>query len=303
MNALNESSVDHSRALEARQREAQRQCSLLAAVLAPQPTITPADELAVRQRGARWQAGLSAYRTNGVAHAVDALRAQFPTVLAMLGEPAFEAVCMRHWHSHPPKQGDLAWVGVDFPQTLAVLDELLPWPWLVDCARLDLALWQVLFEPPPGLKQDDLQRLAANDPLRLHMELAPGTRLIESPWPIVTLQRLHCEPEPDSLALRTAVEQPGETAWVWREGLLAQCHALTPTEAQWISALQASPTLDAALDVVSDDFDLSAWLHLAVVHGWLECVHELRNPLSMHAPRHCQGRDEPDPANPITRLT
>ncbi|WP_031406560.1 DNA-binding domain-containing protein [Thiomonas sp. FB-Cd] len=277
MSALNASSVEQSRALDARQREARRQRSLLAAVFAPQPTPAPSDELAIRQRGARWQAGLSAYRTNGVAHAIEALRAQFPTVLAMLGEQAFEAVCMRHWRSHPPRQGDLAWVGIDFPQSLAVLDELLPWPWLADCARLDLALWQVLFEPRPGLKQDDLQRLAAQDPMDLNMQLAPGTRLLASPWPIVTLRRLHCEPEPDALALRTALQQPGETAWVWREGLQAQCSALAPIEVQWISALQTSPTLAAALDVVQDDFDLAAWLHLAVVHGWLESVQDLHH--------------------------
>lgn len=276
MSASNQPPVEPPHELEARQHEAQRQRSLLAALYAPQPSSIPTNELAIRQRGARWLAGLSAYRANGLAHAIEALRAQFPSVLAMLGKQSFEAVCIRHWRSRPPRQGDLAWVGADFPQTVAEQAELLPWPWLADCTRLDLALWQVLFEPPAGLKQDDLQRLAADDPLHLHMRLAPGTRLIVSPWPIVTLWRLHREPEPDALAIRAALQQPGETAWVWREGLQAQCTALAPTEAQWMSALETSPTLAAALDVVPDTFDLAAWLHLAVVHGWLEGVQDLR---------------------------
>lgn len=277
MSALDEFSAERSRALGPRQREAQRQRSLLAALFAPQSTAVPADELAVCQRGARWQAGLSAYRVNGVAHAVDALRAQFPSVLAMLGEQAFEAVCIRHWRSHPPRQGDLAWVGAEFPQTLAGQHELLPWPWLVDCARLDLAVWQVLFEPPAGLKHDDLRRLATDDPMQLHMRLAPGTRLLASAWPIVTLWRLHREPEPDASALRAALQQPGETAWVWREGLQTKCTALSPFDAQWLSALQIKATLAAALDAVPEEFDLAAWLHLAVAHGWLDGVEDLRS--------------------------
>ena len=276
MHALNECCVNSSRAHDGRQREALRQRSLLAALFAPQLTPIPADELAMRQRGALWKAGLLAYRTNGVAHAVEALRAQFPTVLAMLGAEAFEAVCIRHWRSRPPRHGDLAWVGIDFPQTLADQGELLPWPWLVDCARLDLALWHVLFDPSPGLKQDDLQRLAADDPVHLHIQLAPGTRLLASHWPIVTLQRLHREPESDALALRTALQQPGETAWVWRNDLRAQCSALSPSEAQWIVALQTGLPLSGALDVIPDDFDLARWLRLAVAHGWLEGVQDLR---------------------------
>lgn len=257
---------------EALEREALRQRCLLEAVFAAQPQLAPTAMLAMRQDRAQWRAGLAAYRANALAHATNALRAQFPTVHAMLGSESFDAVCIRHWRSRPPRQGDLAWAGTDFPQTVCDHEDLRPWPWLGDCARLDLALWAVLFEPPAALEKADLDRLITNDPQRLRMQLAPGNRLIASAWPIVTLWQMHREAEPDRAALEAALQQCGETAWVWREGLQAQCVALGPTHAQWLRALQVHPTLKAALDATPEDFDAIAWLQAAVRHGWLQAV-------------------------------
>ena len=123
-----------------------------------------------------------------------------------------------------------------------------------------------------SLEKADLERLITDDPQRLRMQLAPGSRLIASAWPIVTLWQMHREAEPDRAALEAALQQCGETAWVWREGLQAQCVALGPTHAQWLRALQVHPTLKAALDATPEDFDAIAWLQAAVRHGWLQAV-------------------------------
>lgn len=254
------------------QAEAQRQRDLLTALFAPQAVAEPDASLGLLQQGAAWRAGLAAYRCNGLAHATNALRVQCPTVLAMLGEQAFDAICARHWCSRPPRGGDLAWVGEDFALTLTEQDDLRPWPWLADCARLDLALWQVLFEPPAAFAAPDLQRLAEGDPARLQLRLAAGTRRLQSPWAIVTLRALHSQPATDSTALRAALQQPGETAWVWREGLQAQCLALTTEQGAWLHALQRCASLDAAIDAAPPTFDLAAWLRDAVQHGWLDSV-------------------------------
>ena len=272
MNALAPSPRSAGLASAASQAEAQRQRALLTALFAPQATATPDPALGLRQQGAAWDAGLAAYRGNGLAHATNALRTQFPTVLAMLGGAAFDAVCARHWRRRPPLLGDLAWVGGEFPQTLAEQDDLQPWPWLADCARLDLALWQVLFDPPAAFGERDLRMLAEGDPALLRLRLAQGTRLLESPWPVVTLWHVHRQAQPDPEALRAAMRQPGEAAWVWREGLQTQCAELAPEEARWLRALRTRPTLGGALNAVADDFDIGAWLQTAVSHGWLDGV-------------------------------
>lgn len=256
-------------------REAARQQALVALLFAPQAAVGAPTALGVQQSGGRWRDGLAAYRGNGREHARVALRAQFPTVLAMLGEEAFDAVAARHWLARPPRRGDLAWMGEDFADTLAAQEELHPWPWLADSARLDWALWDLQRQLQPALEPADLQRLAALPPDTLRLRLAPGALLLTSDWPIVTLWEQHRAPVPDAQACSDALQQGGQTAWVWRAGWQANAVALPYTTARWMQALQTLPTLEHALQAVEDAFDLAAWLQQAVQQGWIDAVDAL----------------------------
>ena len=286
MNAVRDSLSWPGADAAALRREARRQRGLVQAVFAAQAATEPSPAIAVRQCGGDWTAGLAAYRANGLAHAAAALRVQFPTVLAMLGEQAFDAIVARYRRDWPPTQGDFARIGAQFPLCLTVQEELRPWPWLADSARLDLALWQVMDEPPAVFATDDLQRLARGDPARLRLPLAPGTRLVASRWPIVTLWRLHQAPAPDHATLREAMQQPGETAWVWRGNWQAYCAGISAGEAQWLQSLGTSPTLGDALDGAPDDFDPAAWLHDAARHGWIDTVRKPAEANSRGRPAH-----------------
>lgn len=257
------------------QTETHRQQALVSAIFSPCAPTEPPAEIGLLQQGQRWSAGIAAYRGNGLAHATAALRIQFPAVLAMLGDTAFDAVCARHWRNRPPRQADLAKTGTEFAETITGQSELAPWPWLADSARLDWALWQVLSDSPPHLTEADLQRLVNDEPAQLRIHLAAGTRLIQSPWPLVTLRQLHLLPESDTQTLQKALQLPGESAWVWREGFEAQCQTIPACEVLWIHALQSCSSLDAALDVAPNDVDFSAWLNQAVRHGWIDCIQAL----------------------------
>lgn len=260
-------------AAQARAREAERQRAFVALLFAPQPAPDGPAELAVQQRGERWAEGLAAYRGNGREHARIALRTQFPTVLAMLGEQAFDALVVRHWLARPPRRGDLAWVGEDFADTVAEQIELGDWPWLAYSARLDWALWAVLHAAPAALREDDLQRLASEPPHRLRLRLAPGTHLLASRWPIVSLWQLHRAEQPDVAACRAALQGRGETAWVWRDGWQARAEVCPDDTASWLRALHTAPTLEHALQAVEESsFDPAAWLQQAVQHGWIDAI-------------------------------
>ena len=273
-NALSsaESSAESSAGVHA---EKQRQQSLVAAIFSLYPPVEPSPDLRLLWQGQRWRDGIAAYRGNGLTHATAALRIQFPTVLAMLGEAAFDAVCARHWRTRPPEQGDLAKIGTAFAQTIAEVEELSAWPWLTDSARLDWAFWHVLFDPPALPTPDDLQRLVNVDPAGLRIHLAAGTRLIQSAWPVLALRQLHRGPEIDVQALQAALQLSGECVWVWREDFEARGVALPACEAAWINALQSCPSLDAAFDATPDEMDFSAWLHNAIRHGWIDRVQAL----------------------------
>lgn len=254
------------------EREAQRQRLLVEAIFAPPSPTPPAPAIGLSPQKHPGAVEIAAYRRNGLAHATAALQIQYPTVLAMLGEEAFAAVCARYWRRCPPIVGDLAQVGEEFPEGLAAEPELVPWPWLADSARLDRALWQVIWAAPANPQPADLSRLATIDPVFLRLRLAEGTRLVSSRWPIVTLWNLHRAPVPDIPALQAALQQPGETGWVWREGMQAQCTCVAAAEAQWLQALQDSSTLAAALVAAPEEFDVAVWLHEAVKRRWMATV-------------------------------
>lgn len=264
-----------SRLEQAPMSEAQRQRELIDAIFSPRaPDAACAD---ARQSGARWQAGLAAYRGNGREHARNALRVQFPTVLAMLGDETFDALCAHYWRTCPPRRGDLAWVGEELPAFIETLETLDAWPWLADSARLDWAVWQLAGASPATFSEDDLRRLADGDPAALSIRLSASVRRLPSAWPILTLYEAHRMEHPDWEAAAQAIAQArAQAAWVWRpHGDLAAAPAVELLDAatdRWVAALDAGHTLDAALDVAGEEFDFAAWLELAIRQGWIDGI-------------------------------
>lgn len=263
----------------ARTDEARRQRELVEAVFSAQVSDTAC--AGVRQSGAQWQAGLAAYRGNGLAHARKAMRVQFPTVLAMLGDEAFNTLCTRYWRACPPQRGDLAWVGEELPEFVETLQALDDWPWLGDCARLDWAVWQIAGAAPARLNEDDLRRLASGDPQALRLRLAGGVRRVASAWPVVTMYLAHHEPDPDWIAVGRMIErQQPQTAWVWRQQAgtpEVSVQAIDEATDRWTLALNHDMNLDAALDFAGTGFDFVSWLNQAARKGWLNAV------LTLHA--------------------
>ena len=255
--------------------ETERQRRLLAAIFAPQADAAACGE--VCQDGARRQAGLAAYRGNGLAHACNALRMQFPTVLAMLGTQAFDALCARYWRACPPRRGDLAWVGEELPAYLATVDDLAQWPWLPDSARLDWAAWQASRAAPPCISAADLQRLTEADPADLALQFSACVGHLDSAWPIVTIHQAHQQADADWAAVRQAIAAgTGQTACIWRPlgdpTAAVRIEALEAATSRWVGALARGASIASALDAAGATFDFAAWLREAITQGWLDGV-------------------------------
>ncbi|MHB1245962.1 MAG: HvfC/BufC family peptide modification chaperone [Sulfuriferula sp.] len=260
--------------------EARRQRELVEAVFSAQISDTAC--AGVRQSGAQWRAGLAAYRGNGLAHARNALRVQFPTVLAMLGEEAFDVLCAHYWRACPPRRGDLAWVGEELPEFIVTLQALDDWPWLGDCARLDWAIWQIASAAPARLDEDDLRRLVSGDPQKLRLQLAGGVRRVASAWPVVTLYLAHHQQDTDWDEVTQAIQhRQAQTAWAWRpQAGISSGMPLQPLDTatdRWIVALNQGMSLETALDLAGDDFDFVVWLDQAARQGWLDAVMDLNS--------------------------
>lgn len=252
---------------DARQREAHRQQQMLQALWGRVDTLA-----GVAQTGTRAARGLRAYRDHAAAQAARALTVAYPTVAQAVGAEALAALAHALWQAEPPRAGDLAQWGGGLPALIAARPELADDPYLADCARLDWAVHCAsrAADAPPG--PPDLQPLLYRDPAALHLHLAPGTEVLTSAHPVVTIFRAH---HGDAAARDAAFAEVraaraaglGETALVTRRGLRVAVRALTPAESAFTIALLDGRTLAQALHAAGDALDFAAWLREAVHEG------------------------------------
>ncbi len=259
----------------AAQREAQRQQALVAALchdlelpaLAPWLRAdTPGRTCAER--------GLSAYRANAGASAERALAAAYPVVRQIVGEESFAALARALWRERPPVKGDLAQFGDTLAAFIEGSAQLAEEPYLPDCARLDWALHLCEQAEDEAAAPGGLELLASHDPQALVLHLRPGSRLLSSRYPVVTIWLAHRSAAADRFEpVRVALAAgQGEHALVWRQGWAGQLASLGDADALFTRAVLQSQGLTQALDTAGDGFDFEAWLTRALQLGWLAAV-------------------------------
>lgn len=255
--------------------EACRQQALLDAVLAPTlpGALSTTASAALAERGRHAIEGLEAYRRNAAAVAARALAAAFPTVQAMIGADDFARLAFEHWRAEPPQRGDLGEWGEGFPAMLEHDARLAAYPYLADSARLDAAVHRCERAADATLDGGSLGLLESGDPAQLRLELMPGTALVRSCWPIVTIHRAHHGAEPALEGARAAIaERRAECALVVRAGWRASVQSLDETSADWIEQLLDERPIGAALEAAVEGFDFAGWLARALEGCWLHRV-------------------------------
>jgi hypothetical protein len=238
--------------------EARRQRDLLAALVAP--------------RGATGASpGLQAYRANAHASAERALATACPTIRALLGAEDFAHLAREFWHAHPPQRGDLGEWGSALPEWIAVHSGLADWPYLADCARLDLALHRCERASDATFDAVSLALLSNTEPARLRLRLMPGVQVMESAWPVASLHAAHAGSDERAFDLVRERLQAGqgEAMVVVREGWRGVVRCLDAPGLAFIQALMRGVDLAQALDAAGDGFDFTAWLADAVRGRWL----------------------------------
>lgn len=240
--------------------EALRQQALLAALAAPRA-----------EAGA--PPGLRAYRANAHASARRALATACPTLAALLGEEDFAALAREFWHAHPPLRGDLGEWGDALPGWIAGHAGLAAWPYLADCARLDLALHRCERAADAVLVAQSLELLGSADPARLVIGLMPGVAAIASAWPVASIHAAHA-PGADEAAFDAARELlragVGEAVVVARAGWRGAVQRVPADWAAFMQSLAGGATLAQALDAAGAGLDFAAWLAAALRQHWLE---------------------------------
>jgi hypothetical protein len=123
------------------------------------------------------EAGLSVYRNTIAKGCVDALAANFPTVLSMVGEDWFRAAAALFARAAPPTGAALQDYGEDFPAWLGRFPPAQDLPYLVGVAHLDRLWTEALFAAEaPALTAEALAALPPEAMAETRLALHPSVR-------------------------------------------------------------------------------------------------------------------------------
>jgi len=250
-------------------KEALRQQMLLRALLGDARPAVVGGWLRAPARGPGIERGLAAYRANAGALAERALAAAYPTLQQLLGADSFAGLARHFWRRQPPQAGDIALWGGDLADFVADAESLSDEPFLADVARLEWALHEAASAANAGAPQG-LPLLASHDPAALWLRLVPGTALLRSPHPVVSIWQAHRGPADgddgnggdDRFATVRAAfaADRGENALVARQGWQPVVLALDDAQSRFTAAVLAGQPLALALEAGGAAFDFAAWL-------------------------------------------
>ncbi len=213
--------------------------------------------------------GLQAYRSHGHALAHRALAAAYPVISRMLGEENFEGLARAFWHRHPPESGDMAQWGGQLPGYVEQAAQLAGEPCLADVARVEWALHRAAAAADVVRDPGSFRLLVEHDPATVTLDMAAGTQVIRTAWPVVSLVNAHLTGIPDlEMAGERLRAGAAEIALVWRQGFRPMLRESAGAEAAFLEALHAGLALDAALDT-AEGLDFNTWLAPAVQSGLL----------------------------------
>ena len=236
----------------------------------------------LRDEPARFTRGLLTYQANAGALAERALAAAFPTVQQLVSEASFATMARAFWAAHAPLQGDMALWGTELAAFIEAADQLADVPYLADVARLEWAVHETEAAADADAAPLGLALLAEHDPAELVLRLRPGTAVLSSTHPVVTIWKAHQQAHQQAYRnlsedrfapVRAAFAAGhGEHALVWRQAFKVDIDMIAAADASFVKSLLQGQSLALALQGAPAAFNFEPWLIAALQRGWLIAV-------------------------------
>lgn len=239
------------------------QTAFRAAILDDDPAIAGAlvsDGISAGRR-------LGIYRTNTFGSLTEVLKAAYPVVCRLVGDPFFRAMAHAHIKAHPPRRPHLLSYGGDLPAFIADFAPARSLPYLPDVARLEWARTEAYFAADASpLDAAALGRVSPDLYPTVTFALHPATRLIASRYPVRRIWEVNQTGE-DTVAA-VDLNQGGQRVMVARRRGSVIQSGLGAGEYALLLALSRGRTLEDAAragTVADPDFQLQPVLetHLA----------------------------------------
>ncbi len=252
------------------QAEQQRQSGLLSAILSFDAAALPPSWKAPSHATSL----LRPYQGHVRVLAADVLSQAYPTLKALLGDEPWPHVAQAYWQQQAPTQGQLHLWGQSFAAWVANRSEWADWPFLADMAKLDWAIHESLLAESVEFNAATLGLLGQSQAEFLRLKLKPSLRVINSPWPVLSLYLAHQAVDTEThwqTARQAMKDGVGQCVCI----LDGRVHALPEAWIDWMLALTDTtdtntlPSLGKLLDQLGDSVDFTAWLTCALQQGWL----------------------------------
>jgi hypothetical protein len=195
---------------------------------------------------ARLEAGMSVYRNTTFKGALDALRANYPTVERLVGSEWFTASAHAYLDIGWPSNPSLVTFGEHYPDFLAFFEPARPLAYLPGVARLDRSWTEAHVAPDaPVLEAPMLAGLGQDALFALTLRLHPSVRLAWFAEPAPTIWRLNRPPAPEPGEV--TVERRAEGAVIARPYGQVEALVLDEGAFAFIDACRRGETLGQAV--------------------------------------------------------
>ncbi|APG03284.1 hypothetical protein BJI69_04740 [Luteibacter rhizovicinus DSM 16549] len=207
------------------------------------------------------QAAFAIYRNTAMRACLDALEANYPAVVCLVGRDWFRAAAAIHVAQSPPRDARLFVYGDDFAEFIEAFPPAAGLPYLADVARLDrLALESLVAADVGFLRTEGLTGLDPDALGARRLQLHPATRLFAAATPAVTIWQ----------ASRAGVAVSDDLVWQAECAVVTRADlevVVTPVSASTLRLLEAigagASLADAALSTLTVHPDAPIDLNLA----------------------------------------
>lgn len=221
-----------------------------------------------RDQKSRYQQGLRIYRNNILATAKQALSITFPTLEAQVGDDVITNIAQLLLETYPPHKGDWAEWGEALPNLLKTVEQLNPYPFLSDVARVDLAIHQVERAKDEAVDINSFHLLAKVRLSNLVLQLNPSIQFFTCNYPVIEIQMIAFGPDKNTqneLQEKINTGKLKQNILVYRPEFKGLVRELDSMELKWLTLLAKGATINDALDEVgTENFDFSEWLATAI---------------------------------------
>jgi len=214
-------------------------------------------------------ARLQIYRHHVLTSLTDVLQATFPVVCHLVDARFFRYAADAYIRQYPPEAPCLFEYGAHFPAFLATFPPCRHLEYLPDVARLEWAMNIALHAKVcMPLEPAELGALAPHDVARLTFQFDPSVTLLDSPWPIDQIWRLH---QTDEEVLASVDLNAGGVSLEirrWEEDV--GFRRLDPASYRFRTTLAAGHPLAMAAETAlaaSQEFDCLTALHELLTDG------------------------------------